>query len=646
MNKLRKILIAAGLLMLLWLAGCNGTISEIDIDTKLTVSTSFNGERLMTAQIPAAAFRRMFNNDVDTLKNVIDRYIPGSMYCTAQTMENGDAQILMRIDFASVSEYQEKISKICSGNTAEDAVVPVINFDYSHSILKNGYTIEENFTSMDLFYWLSDAIRTEFPAFKSQDLTNVFQLGTTQVVFDGENIDLNGNDMIQVSNIESNPFDSITVMTEIDEDNVISAEIRYSVSSALVESLGTRLENMMNNLVPKDGKLDFADKSNRRIYTMTFSRETEDEYRTAVNKALGSNNTVFAITTEGDSESLAAKKSVVQFYDGSYFLDFTNPDTTITYILRMPSNYSLESCSSKYGYLTNERSNYSTNYCEINMTLQSSDEVTAIMGFAVDIDAVDVQTVMNAPNSIDRKISFKLSSEADTLIGSSIKDRLTEAAEGWSDPENMKVETDSLINSTLITIVMHAASPEELTQMMQTILGGEESVSSNGEAVSSFSAVQEKPENPWKRKMSSADTLNFSAFLKGSSISNGISYKLTFPRHYMASFTENDAYEDAATDGESITCTTNNKIMAVRAGAETWNIEGIVVFVCWALMIVILFVIAVFNIDHIVHYLNTKTLDMDGEVLFKGRPLMTLTVSALAFVCFVIMTIRLIFKIY
>ena len=114
----------------------------------------------------------------------------------------------------------------------------------------------------------------------------------------------------------------------------------------------------------------------------------------------------------------------------------------------------------------------------------------------------------------------------------------------------------------------------------------------------------------------------------------------------MAAFTENDAYEDAATDGESITCTTNNKIMAVRAGAEIWNVEGIVVFVCWALMIVILFVIAVINIDHIVHYLNTKTLDMDGEILFKGKPLATLTISALAFVCFVIMTIRLIFKVY
>ncbi len=646
MKKFRKILIFAGLLMLLWLAGCTGTVSEIDVDTKLTVSTSFNGERVMTAQVPAAIFKRMFNNDVDTLKNVIDRYIPGGMYCTAETLENGDAQILMRIDFASAAEYQEKISQICSGNTSENALVPSINFDYSHSILKNGYTIEENFTSLDLFYWLSDAIQEEFPAFKGQELDGVFKLGTTQVVFDGENIDLNGSDMIQVSNIESNPFDSITVMTEIDEDNVISAEIRYYVSSALVESLGTRLENMMNNLVPKDGKLDFSDKSDRRIYTMTFSRETEDEYRTAVNKALGSNNTVFAITTEGDSESLAAKKSVVQYYDGSYFLDFTNPDTTITYILRMPSNYSLESCSSKYGYLTNERSNYSSNYCEINMTLQSSDEVTAIMGFAVDIDAVDIQTVMSTPNDITRQISFKLSSDADALIGSSIKDRLTETAESWSNSESMKVETDSLINSRLITITMHASSPEELTQMTRAILGGEESVSSSGEAVSTFSALQEKPESPWKRKISSEDTLNFSAFLKGSSISNGISYKLTFPKHYMAAFTENDAYEDAASDGESITCTTNNKIMAVRAGAETWNIEGIIVFACWVLMIIILFVIAVLNIDHIVHYLNTKTLDMDGEVLFKGKPLATLTISALAFVCFVIMTIRLIFKIY
>ncbi len=646
MKRFKKILFFAALLCLFMLAGCTGSISELEIDTVLTVNTSFNGEREMTAQVPAAVLKRMFNNDVETLKNVIDRYIPGDMYCTVELVDNGDARILMRIDFATLAEYQEKITNICSGNTAEGAVVPSITFDYSHSILKNGYTIEENFTSLDLFYWLSEAIQAEFPSYSSENLSDVFVLGTTQVVFDGENIDLNGNDMIQVSNIESNPFDSVTVITEIDDDQTLSAEIRYYVSDTLVNSLGNRLENMMNNLVPKDGELTSVDKSTRRIYTMTFSRETEDEFRIALNKALGSNNTVFTVTTEGDSESLAAKQSVLMYFDGSYFLDFTNPDTTITYILRMPSNYSLESCTSKYGYLDGERSNYTSNYCEINMTLKSSDEVTAVMGFAVDIDAVDVQTAIEAENRFVRTISFKLSSDADALIGESIKERLEAAAGTWGDENAMTVESDSLINMKLLTITMNAESAEELTKMTRTVLGGESSVSNTQEAVSTFSAVQEKPESPWKRKYSAEDTLNFSAFLKGSNITSGISYKLTYPKYYIASFTENDAYEDAATDGASVTCTTNNKIMAVRSGAEIWNVEGIIVFALWALMIVILFVIAVLNVDHIVHYMNTKTLDMDGQKLFKGKPLATLTIAAAAFVCFVIMTVRLIFKIY
>ena len=646
MKRIKKILFFAALLGLLILAGCAGHIGELEIDTQLTVSTSFNGNREMTARVPAAVLKRMFNNDVETLKQVIDKYIPGDMYCTAQLLDGGDAQILMRIDFASLPEYQEKISNICSGNKGENAIVPVITFDYSHSILKNGDTIEENFTSLDLFYWLSDAIRTEFPSYNSEELNDVFTLGTTQVLFDGENIDLNGNDMIQASNIESNPFDSITVVTEIENDKKISAEIRYHVSDTLVKSLGNRLENMMNNLVPKDGQLTSTDKTTYRIYTMTFSRETEDEYRIAVNKALGSNNTIFTLSTEGDSESLAAKQSVVMYFDGSYFLDFTNPDTRINYVLRLPSNYSLETCTSKYGYLESEHSNYTNSYCEISMTLQSSDEVTAVMGFAVDIDAVDVQTVIEEENNISRKISFKLSSDADALIGDSIKQRLVEVSESWEGSGEMSVDTEALINTRLITITLKAASADELTQMTRAILGGENSVGSSQEAVSAFQVSLQKPDNPWKRRYYAEDTLNFSAILKGSSISSGISYKLTYPKYYTASFTENDAYEDAATDGPSLTCTTNNKIMAVRSGAEKWNIEGITVFVLWALMIVILFVIVVLNIDHIVHYLNTKTLDKDGQKLFKGKPLATLTISAAAFICFVIMSVRLIFKIY
>ncbi|MFQ9390138.1 MAG: hypothetical protein ACLR1V_16250, partial [Coprococcus sp.] len=62
------------------------------------------------------------------------------MYCTATENEDGGVQIQMIIDFASRNEYQKKIETICSGNTTDSAITPVINFDYSHSIFERTAT--------------------------------------------------------------------------------------------------------------------------------------------------------------------------------------------------------------------------------------------------------------------------------------------------------------------------------------------------------------------------------------------------------------------------------------------------------------------------------------------------------------------------
>ena len=51
-----SVLFAAALLS----AGCNGTFHRIAIDTVLSVDKSFNGSRVMKAEIPAACRDRVF----------------------------------------------------------------------------------------------------------------------------------------------------------------------------------------------------------------------------------------------------------------------------------------------------------------------------------------------------------------------------------------------------------------------------------------------------------------------------------------------------------------------------------------------------------------------------------------------------------
>lgn len=646
MKLVRKILLLTGILMVFMLAGCTGNIGHIAIDTTLTVDTSFKGSRVMTANIPASVFKYAFGKDVDALETVINKYTPGDMYCIADTNDDGSARIEMHIDFASRNEYQKKIETICSGNTSDTAITPVINFDYSRSMLKNGYTIEENFTSLDLFYWLADALVKEYPALESKDVSDIFELGTTEVEFNGETMEMDG--YIQISTIKSNAFDSIAVSAELDDDQSVDAKITYVVSNKIVASLGAKLESLMKSLVPEDGEMSYQDSDSSRTYTLTFHSNTIQGYITNMNKALHANNTVFEVTTEGDTESLAAKKSIKQYYDGSYFLDFTDTNTVMAYVLRVSPEYTVESCESTYGYLRGESSAYSEDTCEITMTVASSDEIVTVLGFAVDIEEVNIVTDVHSDTNIERTIEFKLSSEADALIGSSIQDRLSEAAVRWPDEGKMTVDKQVVISNVSYSILMSAKSPEELTEMTLDVLGKSSGDESGSEELtdSMFSGGTEKHRNPWNIRCSFEDTLNLSRFLKGSQISKGIHYKLTYPGRFHAAFSENNMFEDAAVDGASVTCSTYNKVLTVKSTAEKANIQGIVIFIIWIVSILCILVLVLLNLSHIISLAANKKLDIPGQELFRGRHLKMLTIGCVAIVCFVIMTIRLVFKIY
>lgn len=647
MKIVKRFLFIISALLVLMLAGCSGKLSHIDINTTLTVDTTFNGSREMTADIPAAAYKYAFGGSLTALEDMINQYTPGDMYCTATENEDGGVRIQMIIDFASRNEYQKKIETICSGNTTDSAITPVINFDYSHSILKNGYTIEENFTSIDLFYWLADAISKEYPAMEGKNIQDIFQLGKTEVVFNGETMEM--QDYIKISTIKSNAFDNVSVAAQLSDDQSVDARITYVVSNKVVAALGTRLKTLMDGLVPDNASMTYQDGDSSRTYTISFESATLQNYITNVNKALHTNNTVFEVSTEGDTESLSAKKSIKQYYDGSYFLDFTAEGTTMSYILDVSPEYTVESCSSTYGYLKDESSTYSNDTCEITMTVASADEVTTVLGFAVDIDEVDITTDIHSDTNIQRTFEFHLSSDAVNLIGSSIEDRLNNAAEQW--PDQMTVNTENVLSNTNYSIVLSAESADELTKMTRAVLGesdiSDDNKNNSGELTNSlFTGGTEKHKNPWNIHCTYEDTLNLSGFLKGSQIKNGIHYKLSYSKGFKAAFTENNTFEDAAADGPTLTCSTFNKVLSVKSTAEKNNLEGILIFALWIASLICIVVILLLNIEHIINLVSNKKIDISGSELFKGKHLRRLTALIVAIVCFVLMTIRLIFRIY
>ena len=97
MKIVKRFLFIISALLVLMLAGCSGKLSHIDINTTLTVDTTFNGSREMTADIPAAAYKYAFGGSLTALEDMINQYTPGDMYCTATENEDGGVRIQMNI---------------------------------------------------------------------------------------------------------------------------------------------------------------------------------------------------------------------------------------------------------------------------------------------------------------------------------------------------------------------------------------------------------------------------------------------------------------------------------------------------------------------------------------------------------------------
>ena len=70
------------------------------------------------------------------------------------------------------------------------------------------------------------------------------------------------------------------------------------------------------------------------------------------------------------------------------------------------------------------------------------------------------------------------------------------------------------------------------------------------------------------------------------------------------------------------------------------------IFGLWILSILCILVIALMNIGNIASLISNKKLDISGADLFKGKHLIRLTLLIIAIVCFIFMTIRLIFRVY
>lgn len=634
-NIKRNILIIIGFCVFMLLAGCS-SVRPLSVDTTLSVDRNFRGERVMTAVMSQREFDALFDGDIEGLNQMLTQNAPADLDARAQQMDGGEVEIALSIPFASYDEYYNKIMAIFSGSSSYDAEnMPSVYFEYSDSLLKNGFIIEENFTSTELFFWLTDAMLSEISQLDGKTDQDLFTPGTTTLVFDGEEIP--AENCISISRMESNALDTITVETTLNSNGSFDAVIDYYAGTQVVESLGQELTQIMNDLVPEGGTFSTRTTEDGTVYTIRVSAVSTQDYVDKLNQALHTDNTVFEVTEESDStDTLRAQRKITQYLDGSYFLDFSDPNTVMTYVLKASPEHSFENCESAYRYIKSCNFENTDEYCSTYVTVAPSDKITLSLGYSVDIDKVEVATIMNNERDFVRNLIFTLTSEQNNIIGERFEERIRDRVQ-----DNITYEKTTSGSNTVYTVTLTADSAENLSNLTCVFLDGNDSMSN-----SSLTGGQSKENRLNRIRYEYTDKIDLSIFLSGSQSTKGLYYRFQYPKSFTGHFVENNNYENVLEDYNVLTCVTHNKVIEVRSYAEKANVMGILQRVLLLLSLAGMLIVLLFNLGAILRCVKKRSFDPEEFGLFTSRGYIFVTIFAVCVVVFAISVIRLLFRVY
>jgi len=622
-------------LMIIGLSSCDKTES-LNIETTLSFDENFKGQRVMTATIEQKIFKNYFDGEIVQLENMLDTYSPEDIYCFAEETDNG-VKITANLSFASYTDYANKISQILSGNTGlEETITPAIYFEYADSTFKNGYAIEENFTSLDLLYWLENGILKVFPDAEKIDMEAFFNLKRTTVEIDGEVIET--GEKIKASTMESNAFENIRIETILNDDDTLDVRIDYAIGLETVQTLGSKLTSFMKTLTPDGGTQTSLQEGEYKTYTITFTAEDTAQYAAMMNQALNSENTVFDIHDESDeSDTMKARKQMTLFLDGAYFLDYSNENTKMTYIVRVSPEYSFESCVSKNQFMSNYEYEYTEEYCSIYIEVSPADEITLSLGFSVNVEQIDVSTVVANEIDITREIAFTLTNDQETIIGESLEEEIKSKI---NDDITYKKEEKS--NKVRYIVTIRGSSADDITSITTAFL--DKSDAEGPSSILTGGKTEKKDIN--KVVYEYSDKISFMNFLSGAKTNNGIYYQFTYPQGFTASFVEAENYEEVVEENNVLSCVTYNKVIDISSTAYRTNYVGIIQrFLCIASFLGMAIII-VLNLGTITRMLKGTSIDAKAEGLFSKKSYAMLSVFMLCAVLFLVSLIRIIFKVY
>ncbi|MBQ9828072.1 MAG: hypothetical protein IJM62_05260 [Lachnospiraceae bacterium] len=622
-------------------AGCSGSSASAGFSGTMELSDTFQGQRTVEVVLGAGFTGDRLEGKESKLLEILKNAPDGVTINVNDSM----SLITFTFDFRSVTGYTNAVTELIGSNfkkrTGSDICV---YYNRENSSFKRGTTFVENFSAADVARWLFDRMAEEGILREDDEFTELFTDNGSVLYLNGQEV-CEGTDPYRVSTVEDHYITGIDIQTEI-TDSGYKVDISFRGNTAKLSSMGKTLTKKLRDSVPTDGNIVSVTDDDIKTYTISFKASGVEEFTQKMNKVLSSKTSYVKLNSgaaddggEGDGQEdpdLKAVTGITIYADASYYLDYGDDGSNITYSVLASPDYTVDSISSGFGTMGGRDYEYTDEFCIVRASTQVPDPVDISFSYSVSIRSITVATDVKNESLLERTIVFTLSKDEYRLIGEQFEKRINSHL-----PEDTECEKTVNDRTVDYKVVFTAESGDELGRITNSFLGG------NDENVqASLTGGRDKKRNIKNITYSFTDSINFTNILGGSRITDGITYSFSYPNGFSGSFSGGGSYENASSEGSTVTCTTMNKSITVASGGSRINISGWTIMILWILSAAATLVLSLLYRKKILSFIKGKEnrwIDLD---IRTRRQYKRLGIYAAVLVTFIFMTARLVFGIY
>ncbi len=304
-------LVFVTLIILLCGTGCGAKIS-----TSLNIDNHFSGKRVITCVVSKSDAEGNFEGGIASIDTIVNEKCPESMM-HEKTEDESSVTYTFSLEFSSFEDYKAKVEALL-GRTSE------MEFHQPDSVFSSGISLKEDFDSRDLLNWFKAVVEENK---LMSDISNLWELGSTKVVYVEEEISTGGK--IQFDRVESNPISNIQIETSGADESLVRT-VFFDMPAKARDDKKEQVDAYMASLVPTDGTGTWETLENGYRFVITFSADSADTLTANMKVIFG--ETYLCEETIDDSDPFVTVKTKSESFDVYQFGNTSRNNLRVNYI--------------------------------------------------------------------------------------------------------------------------------------------------------------------------------------------------------------------------------------------------------------------------------------------------------------------------